>query len=325
MCRSGARIAGEKTQPILTFANNAGASLSCFVRPTTHPSALARLCRKCGTNLRANLMGSEAIADRASSGPGIRLLAEETATDVADGERKTVTVVFADIKGSTELMRELDPEEARTILDPILQLMMTAVHRYDGYVAQSTGDGIFAMFGAPVAHEDHPQCALYAPLRLQEQLRRYSNQRRTQGRSPLQARAGINTGEVVVRSIHTSEGHTEYTSIGHSTGLASRIRTLAPVGSNAAADTTRKLCEGYFRFKSLGPTLVKAVSSPINIYEVTVSGRSAPGFSVGRGRPICRASPRWMRSSSSRARPERARSDRRCHGRPWCGQVAANL
>ena len=93
---------------------------------------------------------------------------------VAEGERKTVTALFADIKGSTELMEGLDPEEARAIIDPALKLMIDAVHRYDGYVVQSTGDGIFALFGAPVAHEDHPQRALYAALRMQEELKRYS-------------------------------------------------------------------------------------------------------------------------------------------------------
>jgi class 3 adenylate cyclase len=162
-----------------------------------------------------------------------------------DGERKTVTALFADIKGSMELMEDLDPEEARTIVNPALKLMIEAVHRYDGYVVQSTGDGIFALFGAPVAHEDHPQRALYAALRLQEQLSRYSNQLRSHGRLPLQARAGINTGEVVVRSLQTSAGHTEYTPIGHSTSLAARMQALAPVGSIAATDATRKPCEGY--------------------------------------------------------------------------------
>ena len=124
-----------------------------------------------------------------------------------DGERKTITALFADIKGSMELMEDLDPEEARAIIDPALKLMIEAVHRYGGYIVQSTGDGIFALFGAPIAHEDHPQRALFTALRLQEQLGRYSSQLRSQGRMPLQARVGLNTGDVVVRSIETGEGH----------------------------------------------------------------------------------------------------------------------
>src|SRR5213079_2932076 len=108
--------------------------------------------------------------------------------EAIDGERKTVTALFADIKGSTELMEELDPEEARAIIDPALKLMIDAAHRYDGYVVQSTGDGIFALFGAPVAHEDHPQRALYAALRMQEEMRRYADQVRLQHGAPLAMR-----------------------------------------------------------------------------------------------------------------------------------------
>ena len=108
-----------------------------------------------------------------------------------DGERKTVTALFADIKGSTELMEDLDPEEARAIIDPALKLMIDAVHRYDGYVVQSTGDGIFALFGAPVAHEDHPQRALYAALRMQEELRRYSAKVRAGRRNADRRRASV--------------------------------------------------------------------------------------------------------------------------------------
>ncbi|MBV8454975.1 MAG: adenylate/guanylate cyclase domain-containing protein [Deltaproteobacteria bacterium] len=109
------------------------------------------------------------------------------------------------------MMAELDPEEARRIVDPALKLMIEAVRRYGGYLVQSTGDGIFALFGAPLAHEDHPQRALYAALRMQEELRRYSTSIVADGGSPMQCRVGANTGEVVVRSIATGEGHTEYT------------------------------------------------------------------------------------------------------------------
>jgi class 3 adenylate cyclase len=109
---------------------------------------------------------------------------------VIDGERKTVTALFADIKGSMELMEDLDPEEARAIVDPALKLMIEAVRRYDGYIVQSTGDGIFALFGAPLAHEDHPQRALYAALRMHEEMRRYGDRMRTRGQTPLQVRIG---------------------------------------------------------------------------------------------------------------------------------------
>src|SRR5246127_5039123 len=140
----------------------------------------------------------------------IIVAADGAASETIEGERKTVTALFADIKGSTELMEDLDPEEARAIVDPALKLMIDAAHRYDGYVVQSTGDGIFALFGAPVAHEDHPQRALYAALRMQQDLRHYSDRLRVEGKLPLQARVGVNTGEVVVRAINTGGGHAEY-------------------------------------------------------------------------------------------------------------------
>jgi hypothetical protein len=153
------------------------------------------------------------------------------------------------------------------------------------YVVQSTGDGIFALFGAPVAHEDRPQRALYAALRMQEELRRYSAKVVADGSSPIQGRVGINTGEVVVRSITTGAGQVEYTPIGHTTNLASRMQTAAPVGSIAVSENTRKLCEGYFILKPLGATKVKGVSEPVNVYEVTGLGplRMRLQRSAGRG------------------------------------------
>ena len=170
-----------------------------------------------------------------------------------EGERKMVTALFADIKGSMELIEDLDPEDACAIVDPVLKLRIDVVRRYDGYVVQSTGDGIFALFGAPVAHDDHPQRALYAALRLQEQLSRYSGQLRAQGKLPLQARAGINTGEVVVRSLQTGAGHTEYIPIGHSISLAARMQTLAPVGSVAATGVTAQTVRRLFHLSIARP------------------------------------------------------------------------
>src|SRR5262249_43225190 len=145
----------------------------------------------------------------ATSGGIVRFNPDNTGTEVTDGERKTVTALFADIKGSTELMADLDPEEARAIIDPALKLMIDAVRHYDGYIVQSTGDGIFALFGAPLAHEDHPQRALYSALRMQDELRRYSARLVAEGGNPVQCRVGANTGEVVVRSISTGDNQTE--------------------------------------------------------------------------------------------------------------------
>jgi len=155
----------------------------------------------------------------------------------------------------------------------------------DGYIVQSTGDGIFTLFGAPLAHEDHPQRALYAALRMKEELKRYSARLRELGNLPIEARVGVNTGEVVVRSITTGEGHTEYTPIGHTANLASRMQALAPTGSIAISEATHKFCEGYFTLKPLGPTRVKGVSEPVTVYEVTGLGplRSRLERAAGRG------------------------------------------
>src|SRR4029077_16902660 len=144
--------------------------------------------------------------------PPIRIAPEQPASaELPGGERKTVTALFADIKGSMDLMEDLDPEEARALIDPALKLMIDGVHRYDGYVVQSTGDGIFALFGAPVAHEDHPQRGLYAALRMQGALRGYGGKLQADGRAPVEIRVGVNTGEVVVRSVATGAKQVEYT------------------------------------------------------------------------------------------------------------------
>jgi class 3 adenylate cyclase len=229
----------------------------------------AKFCLECAKPLSAVAQPSKSVTPDSA---GIRVKDSDSPSGEVEGERKTVTALFADIKGSMELIEDLDPEEARRLVDPVLKLMMDAAHRYGGYVAQSTGDGIFALFGAPTAHEDHPQRALYAALRMQDEIRRYSGKLRAAGNLPIEARVGVNTGDVVVRSIATGEGHTEYTPIGHSTGLAARMQVLAPTGSIATTDATRKFCEGYFTFKSLGSTVVKGVSEPVEVYEVTGLG-----------------------------------------------------
>jgi class 3 adenylate cyclase/tetratricopeptide (TPR) repeat protein len=244
----------------------------------------ARFCKKCGTRIATESAPAKPAA--ASTAANIRIRPEQRdASTTLEGERKTVTALFADIKGSMDLMEDLDPEEARAIVDPAIRLMIGAAHRYDGYVVQSTGDGIFALFGAPVAHEDHPQRALHSALRMQDEVKRYAERLRAEQGVNLQVRVGVNTGEVVVRSITTGAGQTEYTPIGHSTSLASRLQALANPGSVAISETVRKLVEGYFLLKLLGPARIKGVSEPVNVYEVTGLGplRTRLQRSAGRG------------------------------------------
>src|SRR5712692_275716 len=220
-----------------------------------------------------------------------RILAERAAMEArgsTDGERKTVTVLFADIKGSTALIEDLDPEDARLIIDPALKLMMEAVHRYEGYVAQSMGDGILALFGAPIAHEDHAQRALYAALRMQEESRRFAEKLRLEKGTNVQIRMGINTGEVVVRSIRKDDLHTDYVPIGHSTNVASRMESLANPGSIVVSEHTHNLAEGYFDFKSLGAAQVKGVSEPVKIYEALGVGPLRTRMQIAAQRGLVR-------------------------------------
>src|SRR3984893_4429896 len=258
----------------------------CASCNTVNP-ADARFCRKCGGALRAGAPSSSPRPAAAATTPRVEITHERHTAEGLEGERKTVTALFADIKGSTELMRDLDPEEARAIVDPVLHLMMEAVHRYGGYVAQSTGDGIFALFGAPVAHEDHAQRALHAALAMQEELRRYADRLRADRKIPVEARVGVNTGEVVVRTIETG-GHTEYTPVGHVTNLAARMQTAPPAGSIAASEATQRLCEGYFEFRALGPTAVKGLNQPVEVYEVMRVGPLRTHFQLSARRGLTR-------------------------------------
>jgi predicted ATPase/class 3 adenylate cyclase len=299
---SGRKFCAECGTPFASRCAKCGAESS----PT------AKFCEDCGAPLGA----PAAVSSKKSNDSPIRV-ADAPTSENLEGERKTVTALFADIKGSTELEQDLDPEEARAIVDPALRLMIDAVRRYDGYVVQSTGDGIFALFGAPVAHEDHPQRALYAALRMQEELKRYSARLREAGNLPLEVRVGVNTGEVVVRSITTGEGHTEYTPIGHTNNLASRMQALAPTGSIAISEQTRRFVEGYFQLKPLGPTKVKGVSEPVNVYEVTGLGTLRTRLQRAAGRGLSKFVGRRAEMDALKRAAEQAKAGR--------GQIAAAM
>src|SRR6266851_598240 len=246
----------------------------------------AKFCSECGAPLQSDT-SSPGSAARQTSSPIAGLVEQPSvdAADVPDGERKTVMALFADIKGSTELMEDIDPEEARAVIDPALKLMIEAVRRYDGYVVQSTGDGIFALFGAPVAHEEHPQRALYAALAMQEAIKQYATTLAAEGRPTIEARVGVNTGEVVLRTLHTTS-HTEYAPVGLTAHLAQRLQTVASVGSIAVSENTQRLVQGYFNLKEMGPVLVKGVSQPINVFEVVAVGQLRTHFELSAQRGL---------------------------------------
>jgi class 3 adenylate cyclase/tetratricopeptide (TPR) repeat protein len=267
---------------------------------------LARACVNCGAQLSATAKFCSECAHLA--GPGAapppqrfgtpeaytpKHLAERIINSKAalEGERKQVTVLFADLKGSMELVADRDPEEARSILDPVIEHMMEAVHRYEGTVNQVMGDGIMALFGAPLSHEDHAVRACYAALRMQESVKAYAEDvRRTTGIPPA-IRVGLNSGEVVARSVG-SDLRMDYTAVGQTTHLAARMEQAALPGTIVITADTLRLVEGYVLVKPLGPLSVKGVTVPVAAYEVTgagpvrtrLQGAAARGFSrfVGR-------------------------------------------
>jgi class 3 adenylate cyclase/tetratricopeptide (TPR) repeat protein len=191
-----------------------------------------------------------------------------TSRHALEGERKQVTVLFADIKDSTELIKDLDPEDAQKLLDPAIHVMMDAVHRFEGTVNQVLGDGIMALFGAPIAHEDHAARACYAALAMQTAMQPYADEMfRAHGIS-MQIRVGLNSGEVVVRTIG-NDLHMDYSAVGQTTNLASRMEQLAAPGTITLTGATLRLVEGLVRVNARGSVPVKGMTDPVEVYELT--------------------------------------------------------
>jgi class 3 adenylate cyclase/tetratricopeptide (TPR) repeat protein len=259
--RPQAKFCEECASPLARTCPNCGALAS----PT------AKFCSECGQPLAGPTGTPVRFASPEAYTP--RHLAERILTSKAalGGERKQVTVLFADMKGSMELLADRDPEEARKILDPVLELMMEAVHRYEGTVNQVMGDGIMALFGAPVAHEDHAVRACYAALDMQAAVRRSSEGVHRSHAIGVQIRVGLNSGEVVVRAID-SDLHVDYAAIGQTTHLAARMEQLASPGNTLLTGNTLRLAEGYVEVRPLGPVPVKGVETPIDVYEMVGTG-----------------------------------------------------
>ena len=204
-----------------------------------------------------------------------------------EGERKQVSVFFADIKDSTRLIEGLDPEAAQRLLDPAIHIMMHAVHRYEGTVNQVLGDGIMALFGAPIAHEDHALRACYAALALQSAIRPYAEEvRRTHGML-LQLRVGLNSGEVVVRAIG-NDLHMDYSAVGQNTHLAARMEQLAAPGSILLTAATLRLVEGLVRVNALGPMPVKGLTDPVEVFELVGASALRWRFQAAAARGLTR-------------------------------------
>jgi class 3 adenylate cyclase len=255
---------------------------------------LARQCANCGTPLPASAKfclecahpvgasrtepgRAEAQARFASPESYTpKHLAEKILTSKAalEGERTQVTVLFANLKGSMELLADRDPEEARKLLDPVLERMMEAVHRYEGTVNQVMGDGIMALFGAPLAHESRG-AACYAALRMQERVKQYADEVRRSHAAVVKIRVGLNSGEVVVRAIG-SDLHMDYTAVGQTTHLAARMEQIADPAVVITPDTL-ELAEGYVEVKSLGPVPVKGLADPLALLPPPATSISPTG------------------------------------------------
>src|SRR5262245_60735056 len=263
---------------------------------------LARACASCGALLSPTAkFCSECAypASQAASSPTQRFgtpemyIPKHLATRILDskgaieGERKLVTVLFADLKGSMALLADRDPEEARKLLDPVLERMMEAVHRYEGTVNQVMGDGIMALFGAPVAHEDHAVRACYAALRMQESVAQYAEAVFRAHGVPIQSRVGLNSGEVVVRAIG-SDLHMDYTAVGQTTHLAARMEQMATPGTVLLAPATLQLAEGYVQVTSRGPVAVKGLPEPVEIYVLTGASAQRSRLHVAAARGLTR-------------------------------------
>src|SRR5262245_48022844 len=262
--------------------------------------ALVPVCPKCGTanpkgrkfcDSCGNRIGD--VANRAQP-PDPRSytpkhLAEKilTSRSALEGERKQVTVLFADVKGSMDLAEQVDPEEWHKIMDRFFAILSEGVHRFEGTINQYTGDGIMALFGAPVAHEDHARRACYAAVALQEDLRRYANELRLEKGLNFSVRMGLNSGEVVVGKIG-DDLRMDYTAQGHTVGLAARMEQLAESGKAYLSEHTAALADGFVTLQDLGRLALKGVTEPIRVYELQGIGKLRTKLDVSRARGFSR-------------------------------------
>ncbi|WGD51562.1 adenylate/guanylate cyclase domain-containing protein [Bradyrhizobium sp. CB1650] len=249
------------------FCPECGTKLEVICSHCGAGNAIAyKFCKRCGGPLESSK--SPSLSEFTP-----RYLAEKirSSKHFLAAERKRVTVLFADIKGSLELIVDRDPEDGRRLLDGVLELMIGAVHRYEGTVSHFMGDGIMALFGAPVAHEDHVVRACYAALLMQESIRKYSEELRRREGFQVLVRIGLNSGEVIVRAIR-SDLSIDYTAVGQTAHLAARMEQIATPGSILITADVAQLADGYIESKSMGFVPVKGINSPVHVYELTGTG-----------------------------------------------------
>jgi class 3 adenylate cyclase/tetratricopeptide (TPR) repeat protein len=228
----------------------------------------AKFCHGCGEQISPTVSADQACDESRTSLTGRLLVGRALdSKSVLEGERKQVTVLFADIKSSMELIADRDPEDARGILDPVLELMMEAVHHFEGTVTQLAGDGIAALFGAPTAYEDHALRAAYAAIKIRESIRHFAKESWTSHRADVQVRVGLNSGEVVVRSMQ-NDLRTDYSAVGHTVHLAARMEQIARPGKILITNATRRACGPAIDVTPLGPTPIKGLAKPQAVFEL---------------------------------------------------------
>jgi class 3 adenylate cyclase len=267
----------------MKFCGQCGASLAsaCPGCGFENPPGF-KFCGQCSAPLGIKDQGTA----RAAAAPAAytpKHLAEKilTSRSAIEGERKQVTVLFADVKSSMDLSEEIDPEQWHRIMDRFFAILSEGVHRFEGTINQFTGDGIMALFGAPIAHEDHARRACYAVLRLQEELRGYTDELRLRHGLNFSVRMGLNSGEVVVGKIG-DDLRMDYTAQGHTVGLAARMEQLAQAGKALLTESTAKLVTGYFLLRDLGATTIKGHSEPLHVFELEGIGRMRSRLEVSR-------------------------------------------
>jgi class 3 adenylate cyclase len=268
----------------LTFCGNCGAHLvSCCPECNfANPPGL-KFCGSCGAALRVSGVAPPRPALNPRSYTPKHLVEKIlTSRSALEGERKQVTILFADVRGSTELASERDPEEWHGIMDRFFQILAEGVHRYEGTVNEYRGDGIMALFGAPIA-QDHAQRACYAALHLRDALRRYAAELRIGKGISFAVRMGLNSGEVVVGKIG-DDLRMDYTALGHAANLAARMEQIAAADSTYLSEHSAKLVSGYFQLRDLGETRVKGLNDPLHVFELEGVGRVRTRLEVSRAR-----------------------------------------
>src|SRR5262245_32881803 len=276
--RAGAKFCNECASPLPAPCPACGAS---------NPAG-SKFCNECATPLTGPV-SSAPPAFRSSTPMPLsytpRHLAEKilTSRSALEGERKQVTILFADVKGSMDLAEQVDPEEWHKIMDRFFAILSEGVHRFEGTINQYTGDGVMALFGAPIAHEDHARRACYAALHLQQELRRYADEMRVERGLNFFVRMGLNSGEVVVGKIG-DDLRMDYTAQGHTVGLAARMEQIAEPGKALLTGDTAKLVSGYLALRDLGETHIKGVSAPLHIFELEGVGRARTRLDESRSR-----------------------------------------